>query len=593
MASVGGRYVLSYNGEIYNFRSLRRRLEGCGHRFRGHSDTEVLLSAIQQWNLDGALERINGMFALALWDRKEGRLHLARDRFGEKPLYYSRMGNTVLFGSELKALRVHPAFTADVNRNALTLFFRHGYIPAPHSIYCNVWKVLPATYLTIWPSMPANTGQSTRYWSLPDASQPCPSRPEADVLDATEELLREAVDMRMEADVPLGAFLSGGIDSSTIVALMQARSSSQVKTFTVGFDDPRYDESPAAAAVARHLGSEHFDLRVTPAEVRDAIPRIPAIYDEPFADTSQLPTVLVSELARSKVTVALSGDGGDEVFGGYNRYTWSPSIWRRLRPIPLPVRRATATALTSVSPAVWDSLFVRGAQVLPRRLRVRTPGMKMHKLAGVLPSEDFWDMYYRLVSVWADPNGIVIGGAEAPSPLTNELAKDQSRWDPVKRMMYLDALTYLPDDILTKVDRATMSVNLEARVPLLDHRLVEHVWSLPADMIVRNGRGKWLLRQVLERHVPASLLERPKAGFSLPIDEWLRGPLRDWAESLLDPRRLAREGFVDPDPVRRLWTDQLQGRLDGQDRLWVILMFEAWLESVDGWDGGGRGRKLN
>lgn len=581
MASAGGRYVVTYNGEVYNTAELRRDLTALGATFRGHSDTELLLAAVEQWGLEGALARVNGMFAFALWDRRQRRLHLARDRMGEKPMYYGWLGSTFLFGSELKALRVYPGFSPEVDRGALALYFRHNCVPAPHSIYEGVRKLPPATVLTIDAGTGGTDGEPVPYWSARTAAEAGAADPltgsDEELAGELERLLTDAVGLRMQADVPLGAFLSGGVDSSTVVALMQARAAGRVRTFTVGFDDPAYDESEAAAAVAAHLGTEHVSISATPADAIDVIPRLPELYDEPFSDSSQIPTFLVSRLARQEVTVSLSGDGGDELFGGYNRYAWCPAIWRRIRRLPAPARVAAAAALRVPSAAAWDAAFRRAEPVLPRRLQVRYPGMKVEKLAGVLPATGPEDMYRRLTSHFQDPSALVVGTRE-PSTLLTDRAGWPDTADPVARMMFLDQVTYLPDDILVKVDRASMAVSLEARVPLLDHRVVEFAWRLPPAAKVRDGQGKWLLRQVLHRHVPEALVERPKAGFGLPVGAWLRGPLREWAEGLLDAGRLAREGFLDPGAVRGLWDGHLGGRRDRADQLWDVLMFQSWLE---------------
>jgi len=582
MVSARGRYVLTYNGEIYNAADLHRGLSALGCRFRGHSDTELLLTAIEHWGLERTLHAVNGMFAFAVWDRERRRLHLARDRLGEKPMYYGWVGKTFLFASELKALRAHPHFRPEIDRGALALYFRHNCVPAPYSIYAMVSKLHPGTVVTVSPDEPLVDLVPVPYWSPAETAkagtaQPLDGSP-LELTDQLEALLRDAVRLRMHADVPVGAFLSGGIDSATVVALMQATSERRIKTYTIGFEDKSYDESAHAAAVAAHLGTEHTALSVTPSDAMDVIPRLPHLYDEPFSDSSQIPTFLVSQLARREVTVSLSGDGGDELFGGYNRYSWCPSIWRRVGWMPAIVRSGMAAALRLASPDTWDRVFQRMAPMLPQRLQVRYPGMKIEKLAGVLPSEGLEDMYRRLCSHNADPLGLVVGGHEPPS-----LHADRGSWpdlaDPVARMMFLDLVTYLPDDILVKLDRASMGVSLEARVPMLDHRLVEFAWRVPMGYKVRDGQGKWLLREVLYRHVPRELIDRPKAGFGLPIGDWLRGPLRDWAEELLDPQRLRLEGFLNPTVVRSLWSGHVGGRRNLSDQLWDVLMFQSWLES--------------
>lgn len=587
MTSAGLRYVLTYNGEIYNFSELRHRLSSEGHRFVGRSDTEVVLAAVESWGLDRALRSMNGMFAFALWDRELRELHLARDRLGEKPLYYGWAGDTFLFGSELKALRAHPDFRPTIDRGALALYLRHNCVPAPHSVYAGVSKLLPGTTVVVGADAgPANTPRPRPYWSaleVAEAGVDSPlASPAEELTDELEHLLMSAVGMRMQADVPLGAFLSGGIDSSVVVALMQAQSTRRVKTFTIGFDNTSYNEAGDAAGVARHLGTDHVELKVSPRDAMAVIPRLPTLYDEPFGDSSQIPTLIVSELARRDVTVALSGDGGDELFAGYNRYSWAERIWNRIRYLPRPLRRAGAAALGRPSPQTWDSIFRRSAAVLPSRLDVRTPGVKIQKLASAVRARNIDDLYLDLVSHWKDPAVPLPGAVESPSRL-GDPAHRLGLTHPVERMMYLDLVTYLPDDILTKVDRASMGVSLEARVPMLDPRVVEFAWRVPLSLKVRDGQGKWLLRQVLHRHVPAELVDRPKMGFGLPLGQWLRGPLRAWAEELLAERRLGDEGFFDAAVVRGVWHEHLSGGRDRQDQLWDVLMFQAWLEetSVD------------
>jgi asparagine synthase (glutamine-hydrolysing) len=589
MDSASGRYVISYNGEIYNHADVRRSLEaeGLAPNWRGHSDTETLLAAIEAWGVAPALERSSGMFAFALWDRRERTLVLARDRLGEKPLYYgwqgAGAGRTFLFGSELKALARHPAFEGEVDRGALALFMRHNYVPAPHSIYRGIAKLPPGTFLTVRAA--DREPRITPYWSglevaREGAANPLDLSPDGAV-DALETLLTDAVGRQMMADVPLGAFLSGGVDSSTVVALMQAQSSRPVRTFTIGFNEKEYNEAEHAVAVARHLGTDHTELYVTADEARSVIPRLPAIYDEPFADSSQVPTQLVSALARRHVTVSLSGDAGDELFGGYNRYVLTQRLWRRLKALPRPLRGALAAALTTLSPAAWNRVAGVVQPLLPARARLALPGDKIHKGAGVLASRSSAELYYGLVSLWRDPSAVVIGGEEPPTLLSGA-GPSLEGLSEIERMMALDMMTYLPDDILAKVDRAAMSVSLETRVPFLDHRVVEFAWRLPLDYKLRGGKTKWALRRLLYRHVPAELIERPKMGFGVPIGDWLRGPLRDWAEHLLDPARLAAEGYFDPEPIRRVWADHLKGQVNMQYLLWCVLMFQAWLEARGG-----------
>jgi len=584
MVSASGRYVIVFNGEIYNFSTLRAELEtaGTAPAWRGHSDTEVLLALIEARGVRAALQAVRGMFAFALWDTHERTLVLARDRLGEKPLYYGRVGGSFAFGSELKALRAHPEWNAPVDRGALALFMRHNYVPAPYTIHEGIRKLPPGQMLTL--AWGTKEPVVEPYWSARAAAEAgfrTPSnRSHAALTDALDSLLRDAVAGQMVADVPLGAFLSGGIDSSVVVALMQAQSPRPVKTFTIGFTEEGYDEAVHAAAVARHLGTEHTELYVTPREAMAVIPRLPSIYDEPFADSSQIPTFLVSQLARQHVTVSLSGDGGDELLGGYNRYLLGKDLWQKLSLLPTGVRTAFARMVKAISPRTWSALMKPLMPLAPSRYRVGLPGDKLHKLADVVSHADLDSLYRDLVSHWRSPGEIVLGGAEYPTLLsqTGDLPID----DPVARMMFLDLVTYLPDDILVKVDRAAMAVSLETRVPLLDHRVVEFAWQVPMASKVDARGTKQLLRSVLDRYVPAALIDRPKMGFGVPIDSWLRGPLRDWAEALLDPARLKCEGYLDPQPIRASWEQHLSGQRDWHYPLWDVLMFQAWLEHVDG-----------
>lgn len=578
MHSSGGRYVIVFNGEIYNHLDLRQRLEE--RAWRGHSDTETLLAAIEAWGIETALRLATGMFALALWDSEHRKLLLARDRLGEKPLYYGWQGDNFLFGSELKALRVHPGFQGEINRDALALFMRHNAVPAPYSIYQGIYKLPPGTWLTLKPG--EREARPQQYWSVREAAEAGQKSPfagsDSEACAALDTVLRQAVAGQMLADVPLGAFLSGGVDSSTVVALMQAQSARPVRTFTIGFNEAGYNEAEHAHAVATHLGTEHTELYVTAEQAMAVIPRLPALYDEPFADSSQIPTFLVSELARRHVTVSLSGDGGDELFGGYNRYFWAARIWQRIGWLPTTLRAALAGMLTTLPPSLWNQAFKGLARFLPAGWRYANPGDKLHKLAEILAVRSPEEIYLGLVSHWKQPADMVLGAREPATVLT-----DSAQWaalpDFESRMMYLDQMTYLPDDILTKVDRAAMGISLEARVPLLDHRLVEFAWSLPLPMKIRHGQGKWLLRQALYQYVPQALIERPKMGFGVPLDVWLRGPLRLWAESLLDETRLRREGFFNPEPIRLKWAEHLSGRRNWSYYLWDVLMFQSWSEA--------------
>ncbi len=601
MASASGRFVIAYNGEVYNFGELRAELEQAGASFRGHSDTEVMLAAFEAWGLEAAVGKFVGMFAFALWDRRERILHLGRDRLGIKPLYYGWAGKTLFFGSELKALRAHPDFHAELDRDALGLYLKYSYIPQPFSIYQGIHKLPPGCLLSVRAEdfEPGRLPAPAAFWSARQAAERGAAEPfagsENDGVEELDRLLRDAVRLRMIADVPLGAFLSGGIDSSTVVALMQAQSSRPVKTFTIGFREDRYNEAAQARAVAAHLGTEHTELTVTPEETRAVIPHLPELYDEPFADASQIPTYLVSALARRHVTVSLSGDGGDELFGGYNWYVLAEATWKRLRRMPLPLRRGLARGLRLAKPETYNRFAGGMSRWLNRYGRPGSVGEKVYKIARLLPSAQPEEIYFYLITRWKQPQSAVLGAREAAS-----LLSDREQWARlpgfVERMMFLDLVTYLPDDILVKVDRASMGVSLEARVPLIDHRVVEFAARVPlgwkirganlrdgfptgpaTDAAPRAAPGKWLLRQVLYRYVPPQLVERPKMGFGVPVAEWLRGPLREWAEDLLSPARLEREGFLDPAPVRRLWAEHLAGREGGDDSLWALLMFEAWL----------------
>ena len=571
MVSSCGRFVISYNGEIYNAPELRSELEASGRRFSGHADTEAIVEGCAAWGVEATVERLNGMFAFAAWDRRERVLYLVRDRLGIKPIYWTRFGGLLLFGSELKALCAHPGWRPELNRDALAAYMRYGYVSAPMTIYQGVHKLRPGCILR------ARAGQEPRiapFWDLEriamDGQRDRFPGNEEEAVKHLDELLNDAVSRRMGADVPLGAFLSGGIDSSTVVALMQANSTRPVRTFTIGFSERDYDEARHAASVARHLGTDHTELYVTPGHALDTITRLPEIYDEPFSDPSQVPTFLIAEMTREHVTVSLSGDGGDELFAGYNRHIQARILVPLLERMPRRLKALGAGAIRSLSHSAWNALFM----AVPERWRPPQAGDKMHKLATLL-TEDGQGFYQSLVSHWMEPERIVAGGREPGGPITdprvNEIVPDF-----IERMQYLDTLTYLPDDILAKVDRASMAVSLEARVPLLDHRVVAFSWSLPPPMKVRKGIGKWLLRQVLYRYVPPELVDRPKMGFGVPIDVWLRGPLRDWAEELLDERRLKADGILNPAPIRAKWQEHLSGKYDWQYLLWNVLMFQAW-----------------
>ena len=588
MASACGRYVITYNGEVYNFRELRAELEQHGCTFRGHSDTEVLLAALAQWGVAEALVRLNGMFAFALWDRERRSLTLARDRAGKKPLYYGWCGDSFLFGSELKALRAHPSFDARVDRDALGLFIQYSWMPAPYSIYAGIRQLPAGTWLTVDADSRLDSAEPVAYWSAHevalDGARSSAAMSLEQATDALEEVLRDAVACRMIADVSLGAFLSGGIDSSAVVALMQKISSQPVRTFSIGFHEERYNEAAHARAIARHLGTDHTELYVTPDDCLEVIPRLPEMYDEPFADYSQIPTFLVSRLARSEVTVALSGDGGDELFGGYNDYAKNLRDWQRQlafwRHCPPALRRALAGLLTGAGQSGRSMLGVddpahaaglRGS--LAKRL-----GKLEKRGKRILPFDSGAAMHAKLRARVDPADQLVLGARPLPCGLT-----DPNGWagiaDPMLGMMLVDFTTYMADDILTKVDRASMAVSLEVRCPLLDPRVVELAWSLPPELRIGPTGGKQVLRNLLARHVPRELFERPKQGFNIPIEEWLRGPLRDWAEALLDEHRLHQEGWFRPRAVRRIWEEHLSGQRQRTFVVWSLLAFQAWHEA--------------
>jgi asparagine synthase (glutamine-hydrolysing) len=572
MISSSGRFIIAFNGEIYNHLDLRDKVKN--KNFKGHSDTEILLSLIETYGVVKALKQIVGMFAFVLWDRDEKNLYLVRDRIGEKPLYYGWQNNVFLFGSELKALKAHPTFYGEIDRSSIVMQLRNNCIPAPYSIYKGIKKLLPGTFLML--SMGANgftekeLPKPQRYWSFAAVAENGVKnriiKSESATIHELDHLLSQSVRDQMIADVPLGAFLSGGVDSSVVVALMQKQSPVPIKTFSIGFNERGYDEAIYAKKVASYLGTDHMELYVTAQQAMDVIHRLPRLYDEPFSDSSQIPTFLVAEMTRQHVKVALSGDGGDELFGGYNRYFKTHQWWGKINAIPKPIRRMISKGLLATPPRLWD------------KMGYAAPGLSsdvVAKLAGVLSVEDESSLYEHFTTHWDDPASVVIGGRER---FTNISDPSIELGNTVEQMMILDGLTYLPDDILTKVDRAAMGVSLETRIPLLDHRVVEFSWKLPLNMKIRHGQGKWVLRQLLYQYVPKELIERPKMGFGVPIDSWLRGPLKDWAESLLDESRLRREGYFYPQPIRRKWEEHLTGRRNWQSHLWGVLMFQAWLE---------------
>jgi len=582
MASACGRYVVCYNGELYNAPELAERLDRAGVVRRGHSDTEILVEWCARWGVRALLDACEGMFAFALWDRHERTLVLARDRLGIKPLYWSHRDGLLLFGSELKALRRHGGWTPEIDRDAVASYLRFGYVPAPRSIYKGVRKLEPGHLLTL---RPGAGPEISPWWSLRGVARAGLEHPfegsPGEAVDELERLLRRAVRGEMMADVPLGCFLSGGIDSSTVAALMQAESSRPVRTFSIGFHTKGYDEAAAAKAVAAHLGTEHTEFHVDPADGLEVIPHLPEWYDEPFADSSQIPTHLVARLARKYVTVALSGDGGDELFAGYTRYLWADRVWRKLGRLPVPLRRMLAAGLGTLSGPAGATLAAGALALVPTGVRPSHPADKLRKLARILPAADADALFRRLLSQWDDPERLVPGATEPHGILWDETVRAEFPGF-TARMQMLDSVTYLPDDILTKVDRATMAVALEARVPLLNHKVAEFAWRLPLDLKLRDGQSKWALRQVLYRHVPRGLVDRPKQGFSIPLAAWLRGPLRDWAETLLAPAALAEGGLLNPVPIRHAWAEHLHGRRDHAHALWTVLMLQAWRGTAAG-----------
>jgi asparagine synthase (glutamine-hydrolysing) len=580
MPSASGRYMMTFNGEVFNFAELRPELEALGHRFRGHSDTEVILAAFEEWGIERAVRRFVGMFAIAVWDRERRALTLLRDRLGIKPMFVYAGGGLVSWGSELKSLVAGPSFDATIDRAALAQFFRYLYVPAPRSIYAKVRKLAPGHMLTITdPS--ATPPASVPYWSVEEVARAGLADPfrgsDDEVIAEFDRLLSDSVRLRLQADVPLGALLSGGIDSSTVTAIAQELSPRPVKTFCIAFDAAEHNEAHHAAAIARHLGTDHTEVMLTGRDALDVVPRLADTFDEPHADTSQIPAFLVCQVARRDVTVALSGDGGDEVYGGYNRYTYGERMFGRVMRVPRPARRLVAAGIDVLSPDSWDRAHRAVAPMLPSGMRHRLPGDKLHKFGRLMAARSEAQMYRTLVSAWQHPEALVRDVPPADDVLERVLAGGEPR-RLLDRMMLADQLTYLADDQLAKVDRVSMAVSLEARVPLLDHRLVEFSWRLPAKHKVRDGKGKWLLRQSLYKRVPRDLVERPKMGLSVPLGAWLRGPLRPWAESLLDEGRIAREGILDARAARAQWEQLLAGRDESALAVWTLLIFQSWHE---------------
>jgi len=586
MFSTSSRFVIAYNGEIYNHQELKKELIQARVVFRGGSDTEVLLAAIESWGIKQTLQRCIGMFAFSLWDKKEQTLSLVRDRMGEKPLYYGWQGKgakrTFLFGSELKSLRQHPAWQGGIERDALANLLRYNYIPAPLTIHPGIFKLRPGYLLQLKKNNNGDWSEREEcWWSLQEVAQQARKNPftgsRADAVDHLDKLLHDAIQGQSLADVPLGAFLSGGVDSSSVAAVMQAISDHSIKSFTIGFENSAYDESVDARAVANHLGTDHHEWIVTANDALSLIPQLPSYYDEPFADVSQIPTLLVSALAKQNVTVALSGDGGDELFAGYNRHQWAPKLLHRMQYFPEVIRKALAVLIESASPSGWDYFFKIIDPFLPRQLRVRHPGEKIHKIAMLLKQSGERELYETLVRIWPDPIPLLNGNSH------DLVGSHKKLWSIggsfTERMTCLDTVTYLPDDILVKVDRAAMSNSLETRVPLLDHRIVEFATQLPLSMKIHQGTGKWILKELLDRYIPKELIERPKSGFGVPIGEWLRGPLQEWAEDLLSERKLKNGGYFDVKQVRKVWEQHSSGKKNQQYQLWSVLMFQAWLDS--------------
>lgn len=577
MGSASGRFQMVFNGEIYNFRELRRELKGKGFHFRGDSDSEVILAAVEAWGIQSALKRLVGMFAIAIWDDRDEVLHLTRDRLGIKPLFVHVPSGMVAFASELKSLAAIPGFRQEVDPDSLAQYFRYLYVPAPHTIYRDVKKLTPGTLLSI--DGRTLTARAETYWDARSAAAYGKSHPlqgnQDTLIDSLERLLGEVVEQHLHADVPVGAFLSAGVDSSTVVATMQELASTPVDTFSIAFDAEEHNEADVAAQIAGHLGTRHTELMLTGKEALDVIPKLPDIFDEPHADTSQIPQFILCEKARQHVTVALSGDGGDEVLGGYNRYIFGQEMLGRAARIPRPIRQLAGRGIASRSPETWDRLFRHANTLLPRNVGPRLPGEKTRKIGRLLMENDSASMYRALVSAWPDPTELVKGTTRRLEVL-DELKAGSTGTSILDLMMLNDQLTYLPDDQLAKVDRVSMAVSLEVRVPLVDHRLVEFAWRLPANVKIREKQGKWLLRQVLYRKVPRALVERPKMGLSVPLAQWLRGPLRDWAEDLLHPNELASDGMLNAEPILTAWRRMTEGRGESALGLWAVLNYLAW-----------------
>ena len=583
MGSHSDRYIITYNGEIYNSAEIRNELTEARlqPKWRGHSDTETILAGFDVWGVKETIARVKGMFAIAVWDKECEELSLVRDRIGEKPLYYGWQGSgskrTFLFGSELKALKSHSSFTNDIDRASLALYMRYCYVPAPYSIYEGIKKLEPGTILTV--SLKQNSCRSEKYWDALDVVTKGAKDPfgesKIEITNNLDTVLKKTVSQQMMADVPLGAFLSGGVDSSAVVALMQTQSSRPVKTFTIGFEEAGFNEAEFAKSVAEHLETEHTELYVSSEDALNVIPKLPELYCEPFADSSQIPTFLVSSLAREHVTVSLSGDGGDELFCGYNRYVFADKLWKGLNLMPAAGRILIGRTIENLPKGTWNKAFSAIDRMTPRKFNGISWGDKLQKGAGVIGSKNLNDLYMRLVSNWQDPSSVVIGAEEHQKGFST----DDSllvELDDITKMMAVDMVSYLPDDILVKVDRAAMGVSLETRVPFLDQDVFEFASKIPLEMKLNKGVGKSVLRDVLYKYVPKDLIERPKMGFGVPVGVWLKGPLRDWAEILLDESMLEQQGFFHVDVVRRMWDEHIAGTRNWQSQLWAVLMFQAW-----------------
>ncbi len=584
MQSSSGRFTLVFNGEIYNHLSIRSQISDA-YQWRGHSDTETILAGFEIWGIKNTIQKSTGMFSLAVWDAKEKSLSLFRDRIGEKPLYYGWQNGSFLFGSELKSLIVHPSFQHEIDRNSLSLFMRYGYVPSPASIYKGIQKLAPASFIELFPYSNSFRNEETpvpaEYWSLAEVVSDGQKRSDLmnsiEIQEKLDFLLREVIDQQMVADVPVGAFLSGGIDSSTIVAIMQTLSRKKIKTFSVGIEAEGYNEAPYAKEIAEFLGTDHTELFFSDKEARNIIPDLPGIYDEPFSDPSQIPTFYLSQVSRKDVAVSLSGDAGDELFAGYNRYFLGDLIHKINRNLPRPLMKALTSAVYRISPQIWDTCFSPIKSFLPTNISTRPIGDRLHKLAKIFQQSDFMSTYVAMMSHWQDPSKIVINGSDSINQ--SSLRNLSSNCDDLfHKMMAFDTVTYLPDDILVKVDRAAMSCSLETRLPFLNHHLVEFAWQIPLSMKIKNGKGKSVLRNVLYKYIPQELFDRPKTGFGLPIHSWLRGPLREWAESLLNESRLKNQGYLETAPITEKWQQHLSGHRNWHLQLWNVLIFQSWFE---------------